>query len=249
MGFLSSPGTSPFARPAMVVLTPAGMAAAGIAFAAPASAHIEVSGKPAQAGATNAVITFDCEAESQTAGITGVKVQLPAGIGPTDVALVSGPSKWRLTRDATTYTVSGPALPAGEHATYAVRIAQLPAVRSLAFKSIQSYSDGRQDSWIELPAAGGGEPDMPAPVPALAPAAAAPTTTAPATTAPTTTAPATSAPANTPSTSPAAAQDTSDDGGNLAILWVVLAVVIGTVDLMVFPARRAGSGWPAGKVP
>ena len=232
----------------MVVLTPAGMAAAGIAFAAPASAHIEVSGKPAQAGATNAVITFDCEAESQTAGITGVKVQLPAGIGPTDVALVSGPSKWRLTRDATTYTVSGPALPAGEHATYAVRIAQLPAVRSLAFKSIQSYSDGRQDSWIELPAAGGGEPDMP-PVLALAPAAAAPTTTAPATTAPTTTAPATSAPANTPSTSPAAAQDTSDDGGNLAILWVVLAVVIGTVDLMVFPARRAGSGWPAGKVP
>ena len=121
----------------------------------------------------------------------------------------------------------GTALPAGEDTTYAIRIAQLPAVRSLAFKSIQSYSDGRQDSWIELPAAGGGEPDMPAPVLTLAPAAAAPTTTAAPTTAPPTTAPATSAPASTPSTSPAAAaQNTSDDGGNSAILWIVLAVVV-----------------------
>ena len=186
--------------------------------AQPASAHVEVSAQPARAGAQNAVLSFDAEAESQTAGITGLKVQLPDGITPTDVALVKAPAGWRFASTADGYQVSGPAVPAGQNATYSVRVAQLPNARTLYFKTIQSYSDGRQDGWIELPPAAGGEAPMPAP--ALTLAAAAPTTAPPTTAAPTTDA---SIVDPTPST-PAAAGD--GDGGVRAGMWILIAALV-----------------------
>ena len=210
--------------------------ALSLAAAGPALAHIDVTGKPAQAGAHNAVLTFVAEAESQTAGITGVKVQLPDGITPADVALVSAPTGWRLTKDATTYTVQGPPVAPGRDATYSVRVAQLPDAGTLAFKSIQSYSDGRKDSWIELPGADGREPDMPAPVLRLAPAV--PTTATP-TTRPG--APTTAAPTTTPA-APVAAE-TDPAGGGSATPWIigaVLIVLVGAGAGYSLSRRRAG---------
>ena len=68
-------------------------------------------------------------------------------------------------------TVSGPALPVGRSLQLGIRVRQLPAERRLVLKTIQSYSDGKQDAWIELPTASVPEPDQPAPIVRLQPAA------------------------------------------------------------------------------
>lgn len=132
---------------------------------APASAHVEVSADKARAGATGSVLTFVAESESTTAGITALRVVLPAGIKPADVTWVSGPTGWALKAGADGYTVSGPAVPVGKDAEYAVRVRQLPTdTRQLVFKTLQTYSDGHVDRWIEEPNPGGAEPENPAPV-------------------------------------------------------------------------------------
>lgn len=213
--------------------------------ASPALAHVEVSAKPAQAGAKNAVVSFDAEAESNSSGIAGIKIQLPAGISAGQVSLVSAPSGWTMTTPQGVLTLTGKALPVKRNATYAIRVAQLPSpARTLVFKTIVSYTDGHDDSWIELP--GGGELASPAPVLSLAPAAPTTvpttvpaTTAAPATVAPTPTAapPTTAAPTPAPST--AAAADT-DDGGPGAGLWIGIAVaVVVVVGVGAFLARRS----------
>ncbi|WP_165034858.1 DUF1775 domain-containing protein [Candidatus Protofrankia californiensis] len=200
----------------------AGLAAATTAalviVAGPAAAHTEVSAQPAQAGASDAVLTFTAEAESTTAGITSLQVLLPAGITPSSVSYVSGPPGWALTPTADGYTVAGPALPTGSDAEYQVKIAKLPGETTLVLKTLQSYSDGRVDRWIDVPTPGGAEPDHPAPVLTLAPAPTSPPTAAQQ--------PAATTPAVTPTTAPppaSPAADRDDDGTPVAV-WIVVAV-------------------------
>ena len=140
----------------------------------PAAAHVEVSADKAQAGARDVSVSFIAEAESATAGIVSLRVVLPAGIVPTDVTWLSGPPGWALTPAADGYTVGGPALPVSADAAYRVKIAELPTdATPVAFKTLQTYSDGHVDRWIEIPQPGDPEPPHPAPVLSLAPAAAA----------------------------------------------------------------------------
>jgi len=155
--------------------------------AGPAAAHVEVSAEPAQAGAWEALVTFNAEAESGTAGIRSLQVQLPEGIKPPDVAWVSGPPGWSLTATADGYEVSGPPLQVGAPARYSISVQQLPNTQSLMFKTVQTYTDGSTDRWLDPPGAGGAEPANPAPVIALSPAAdagAPPASPAPAAIAP-----------------------------------------------------------------
>ena len=87
-------------------------------------------------------------------------------------------------------TVSGPALPVGRSLRLGIRVRQLPDDRQLVLKTIQSYADGKQDAWIELPTASVPEPDQPAPIvrlQAAAPGATAVPRATPTTAAPTTT--------------------------------------------------------------
>ncbi|MFJ5886379.1 DUF1775 domain-containing protein [Kitasatospora cineracea] len=135
-----------------------------------AAAHVEVGSPTAQALAVDAEVAFSAEGESSTAGIADVKVVLPAGLTPADLTLVKAPSGWALTRTAEGFTVAGPVLAPGAAADWTVRFRQLPDAASLVFKTLVDYSDGHTDRWIELPQ-GGAEPQHPAPVLALAPAA------------------------------------------------------------------------------
>jgi hypothetical protein len=161
-----------------------------------------------------------------------MEVVLPDGIAPADVTYVSGPRGWKLTRTADGYTVGGPAVDVGEEFTYKVRITQLPAdATSLSFKTLQRYSDGDLDRWIEIPKEGSPEPDNPAPTLALAPAA----TTAP----PATTPPATTGPAGTGSAIAPAAQS---GGGSLGWLWLVFVVVLVAAVGALLWSRRRGAG-------
>lgn len=155
---------------------------------APASAHTTATAEPATAGAQNAVISFYAAAESTSAGITSLKIVLPAGIAPADVTFVDGPAGWALQPDADGYVVAGPAVPVARDVQHRVKVRQLPLVPALVFKVLQTYSDGKVDRWIEVPSGANANPENPAPVVQLAappggfPAGAASTVPSPAAT-------------------------------------------------------------------
>jgi uncharacterized protein YcnI len=166
-------------RAAATVLMGAVLLAAGTGTAA---AHVHVDAPGAVAGTGPVTLGFSAASEA-AAGITAMRTQLPAGISPADVSLAAGPAGWSLTPTPGGFEVGGPALPPGQDAEYAVTVATLPAgVTELAFPTVQVYADGTEDAWIEPEVPGGPEPELPAPVLAVAPGTAAPPPPAPATT-------------------------------------------------------------------
>lgn len=214
------------ARTAAVMTAALAGVSTAIAVAAPAHAHVEVSADNPQAGAMNVTVTFDGEAESKNAGIVSERVVLPAGIAPADVRLAKAPDGWTFTASPDGYTVAGKALPAGTNAVHSIIISQVPSdATALVFKTVETYGNGKVSRWIEVPEAGQPEPDNPAPVLTLKPAAApVPTSAAP-----------TSAGAGIPS---AAAATTAPDttpiagakpGSNRGPLWITLATVVAVV--------------------
>ncbi|MFF9864683.1 DUF1775 domain-containing protein [Streptomyces sp. NPDC013953] len=224
--------------------------------AGPAVAHVEVEADTAQALAENVTLTFDAESESDTAGITELRVVLPQGLTPADVTYGKGPKGWSFSRGADGYTVKGPAVAAGEGAEYSVIVRQLPRAGELAFKTLQIYSDGRIDRWIELGDSGSGSGHghgNSAPVLKLAPAPGAattnptptasapsePTPTAPTPTAPTPTAPTPAAPTPT-STATAAASD-GDDGMSAGAWAGIAAAALVAVAAAYALRRRSGA--------
>jgi hypothetical protein len=206
--------------PARFLLTAAAAAGLLLIGVAPAGAHVEATpGAGARAGDGPVTVAFAAEAESATAGIAGIKTQLPAGVLPEWVSLASAPTGWALTPTADGYEIGGPALAPGTDATFTITIGQLPADATvLTFKTLVRYTDGQEDAWIEEPTPDNPEPQSPAPVITVAPAAAA--TSSPAAT---TTTPVPSTPA-TPSTTPQA--QTADDNGTPAWPLVLGAVVV-----------------------
>jgi uncharacterized protein YcnI len=237
---------APTVRRAAVVLL-AG-AAAVLTAAGPALAHVEVAAAPARALATDATLTMTAEAESRTAGITGVRIQLPAGLVAADLRLAGGPAGWRLTGSGAVVDVRGPALPVGRSLRLGLRVRQLPAGERLVLKTIQSYSDGRQDAWIEVPSDSVPDPDQPAPVVRLQAAAPGatpvPRATTPAPTTPAaTTAPTTPAAGASNSTAPAVAEAAADEEDGSGAAWLFGGVLIGVVLLggIVFAASRKGA--------
>ncbi|RKE18206.1 DUF1775 domain-containing protein [Streptomyces sp. TLI_171] len=230
------------------VLVPVAALGLALGAAGTAAAHVEVDSSTAQALAVGAEVSFSAEGESSTAGITDVKVALPAGLAPADVTLVKAPTGWTLTATADGYAVAGPALAPGTAAEYTVKVRQLPDAASVVFKTLVDYSDGHTDRWIELPQ-GDTKPAHPAPVLALRPAAAGATPLAPAAAGPSPSASATPSPSaaapSTPAVTTASAAPAAkkDDGGTstTAIVLGSLAglAVLGT--LVALALRRRPS--------
>ena len=209
-------------RTVATVLLGAVLFAAGTGTAA---AHVHVDAPGAVAGAGPVTLGFSAASEA-AAGITAMRTQLPEGIDPADVSLASGPAGWTLTPTAEGFDVGGPALPSGADAEYAVTVASLPAgATELAFPTVQVYADGTEDAWIEQEVPGGPEPELPAPVLAVAPGTAAPTTPTPATTVPATPTLTESAPPTATTPDPAAAADEGTGSGWLVAVAAVAAVV------------------------
>jgi hypothetical protein len=187
-----------------------------------AAAHVEAEAEEgAQAGDGPVAVSFVAEAESASAGITGIKTQLPTGVLPESVSLASGPDGWTLAPTDDGYEITGPALAVGTEAEYAITIAQLPADRTeFVLKTLVRYSDGSEDAWIEEPTADNPEPENPAPAITVAPAAA-PTSSSASSSAPSSPTPTSSDPADP--TTPPQAQVTDDQG---TPTWVVVAIVV-----------------------
>jgi uncharacterized protein YcnI len=225
-----------------LTLVTAATATAVLLTAGPASAHVEVESDRAQALAENVEIKFEAESESDTAGITQIRVVLPEGIDPSAVTYGDGPKGWKFTAADDGYTVKGPAVKTGENAEYSVVVKQLPDAKELAFKTLQTYGDGRTDRWIELDENG----ENPAPVlqlkaaaPGAKPAGPSPSTSPSESGPATPTAEATTAPASPQAD---AAEDKNDDGGLSAAAWTGIVVAILVVAAGVFfVVRRRGS--------
>jgi len=224
----------------------AGAGAATVLLAAvPAFAHVEVESKTAQALAQNAEIDFEAESESATEGITGVRVVLPEGIAPGDVAYGKGPAGWVFAATADGFVLKGPAVKAGVNAEYSIVVKQLPDAKELPFKTLQTYSDGRTDRWIELDDTG----ENPAPIlklkaaaPGAKPVASAspsPSPSAPATPTPSAAEPTVSVPA---SPQAEATEKKDDDGGLSGAAWAGIAVgLLAMAAAVAFFVRRKGA--------
>jgi hypothetical protein len=202
--------------------------------AGPAAAHVEATVSPgAQAGAGPVTVAFAAEAESPSAGIASVKTQLPAGMPPQDVSLATGPSGWALTPTPDGFEVGGAPLQPGTDADFTISIRQLPADRTeLPFKTLVRYTDGTEDAWIEEPTPDNPDPEDPAPIITVAPAAAPTSAAAPSPT-PATSSAATTAPTTTPQ-----AQESDDEG---TPTWLIVLGVLAAVAVLaggLFLARR-----------
>ncbi|MET9348414.1 DUF1775 domain-containing protein [Streptomyces termitum] len=228
----------------------AATAAASLATPPAALAHVEVEAAGARALDQNVELSFSAETESSSAGITALEVVLPDGLKPADIAYKSGPAGWRLTPTDRGYTVSGPAVAVGEDAAYKVVVRQLPDAKSLAFKTLQTYGDGRVDRWIELEKSDGGGHGNAAPVLKLAAAAPGAASLAPATTPPPATPPATRAPAPSATATATAEADGKADGktaetdsgpGTAAVVVGAVLLVLVLTGAWLWARRRGGA--------
>ncbi|MFF7136042.1 DUF1775 domain-containing protein [Streptomyces sp. NPDC008196] len=208
--------------------------------AVPAAAHTEVEADKAQALAENVTVSFHAEAESDTSGIKEVRVVLPEGIAPADVAYGEGPKGWKFNATDDGYTVGGAELKTGTSAEYSVVVRQLPDAEEVPFKTLQTYGDGHVDRWIELDENG----ENPAPTLKLKAAApgAKPVASSPGASA--SPSPSPTPERTTPPASPQAAdtgKDDDEDNGVSAVAWTGIgAGILVAAAAVVFAVRRRG---------
>ncbi|GAA4602632.1 uncharacterized protein YcnI [Actinoplanes octamycinicus] len=168
-------------------------AAAGLltlALAGPASAHVTVNPNTATAGGY-AKVSFRVPNESDTASTVKLEVNLPADqpIASVSVKPVPGwtavavksklatPIKAHDTEiteavSKITWTAAkGSEIKPGQFQEFDVSMGALPQSGQLVFKALQTYSDGNVVRWIDEPATDGTEPEQPAPVLKIVPAA------------------------------------------------------------------------------
>ncbi|WP_329268717.1 YcnI family protein [Streptomyces sp. NBC_01451] len=159
-----------------------GLTAAGVlAAAGAASAHVTVHPESYAKGATDGVLTFRVPNEEDTASTTEVQVFLPTD-HPVLGVLVTPEEGWTakvtttklrtpvktddgtITDAVSEITWTGGRIRSGEYEDFDVAFGQLPdSTGQLAFKTLQTYSDGNVVRWIETPQAGQDEPENPAP--------------------------------------------------------------------------------------
>jgi uncharacterized protein YcnI len=157
-----------------------------------AGAHVTVHSDDAVQGGY-AELAFRVPTESDTASTSKLAVSFPADAPIAAVSVQPHPG-W--TYQVTRSTVASPipdgdgwqvtetvsqlewtaasadsAVKPGEYEVFRIAAGPLPKTDRLVFKVVQTYTDGQVVRWIDEPAASGPEPEHPAPVLVLAPAA------------------------------------------------------------------------------
>ncbi|WEB43977.1 YcnI family protein [Streptomyces yunnanensis] len=153
------------------------LTAAGSAFA-----HVTVHPDSYPKGATDGTLTFRVPNEEDNADTTQVQVFLPTD-HPIPSVLVTPEPGW--TAQVKTTKLKNPIktddgtineavaqitwtkgkIEPGQYQDFSVAFGQLPDnTDQLAFKTLQTYSDGKVVRWIEEPKTGQAEPENPAPV-------------------------------------------------------------------------------------
>lgn len=174
----SRPGRRALSRATIVAAaTTAGLVLSAI----PALAHITVTPGSAQAGSA-AVLTFHVPNEEASADTTRVDVQIPTD-HPIAQLLVKPVAGWTIavrtitlakplvtddgqfTQAVSEVTWSGGRIAPGQFQDFSLSADPLPrGVSQVAFKAIQTYSNGDVVRWIDVAVPGQPEPDHPAPL-------------------------------------------------------------------------------------
>ena len=174
------------ARPRWPRLGTSGLLAAALGLAVvlvtagAASAHVSVSPETVPVGST-AELTFRVPNEESKADTTEISILIPTQ-HPIAQVLARPVPGWRVTEKTTklaeplvtddgkfTSVVSqvtwrGGRIRPGEYQDFALSADPLPAQpTTLVFKTLQTYSNGDVVRWIDVPQAGQGEPEHPAP--------------------------------------------------------------------------------------
>ncbi|MCV7228470.1 YcnI family protein [Mycolicibacterium komossense] len=162
---------------------------AAIGFAAPALAHVEVSGTDANQGGYG-VVTFRVPSESDTASTTELRVTLPDD-SPILSAAVQPKPGWTATvtkknlatpqkdddgNPVTQYVsvvdwkadTPQAGIPPNQFDEFNLSVGPLPKTASMSFPAEQFYSDGTTVNWNQKAAEGQAEPEHPAPTLTLA---------------------------------------------------------------------------------
>lgn len=235
----------------------AGTAAATLAllafWAQPASAHVSVktADKATQGGF--ATIAFQVPNEMSDANTTKLRVQFPSDhpllyvnvkpvpgwtytVTKTKLTKPESPYGEEITEAVSEITWEGGQVKPGEFEQFPVSIGPLPeGVDAVSFPAIQTYDNGEDVSWIEKPAAGGEEPEHPAPSLALVAKDAAAEGSATAATA------GAAADGSSSASTDAAAPAASDSSNGLAVAGLVVALVaLGLAGFAAVTATRAG---------
>jgi uncharacterized protein YcnI len=172
-----------------VLLVLGGAGAGLLALAGPAFAHVTITPGSAPQGST-AELTFKVPNEESTAATVELQVQVPTA-HPIAQFLVKPVPGWTVTVQTITLpkpivtddgsfttavsevTWKGGTIRPGQYQDFSVSADPLPSgVGQLAFKAVQTYSNGDIVRWIDLPQAGQPEPEHPAPILTLTPAGA-----------------------------------------------------------------------------
>jgi uncharacterized protein YcnI len=226
----------------------AAVAALTLALAGPASAHVTVNPNTATQGGYTKV-TFRVPNETDSTDTTKLEVNLPTDTPVASVSLkpaagwTAVTAKTKLAtpiksgdREITeaitkiTWTAqAGTAIKPGQFQEFDVSLGPLPAANQMIFKALQTYSDGDVVRWIDEPATDGSQPEHPAPVLTLTPAAA------------TGASPAAAGPAVT------TVADASGDPRNTGVVLGIAAIVLGLIGLAfgLLAYRRSGRMTPA----
>lgn len=233
---------------AVAVLTAAGAA----------SAHVTVHPESYAKGATDGVLTFRVPNEENAAATTKVQVFLPTD-HPVLGVLVAPRDGWTakvtntklktpvktddgtITDAVSEITWTGGKIGAGQFEDFDVAFGQLPDnAGQLAFKTLQTYSDGKTVRWIEEAESGGAEPESPAPVLKLTAKAAE--GTAEGTTQNGAAAPAASAATKSSGSSTATASADDSTARGLGVAGLVVGVLgLAAAVFAVISGRSAGS--------
>ena len=208
-----------------------------------ASAHVTVNPDTAVAGSYTK-LTFRVPNESAKASTVKVTVKFPMDHPFASVSLKKEPG-WTATTTTSklstpisdddnatitsavssiTWTAdAGGKIALGEFAEFDVSVGPVPKVASLAFDAVQTYDDGSVVNWNQPTPASGEEPEHPAPVLTIEPAAI---TAAPATAA--------GGSAAVPTvTAAAAAPAATSSSDNTARTLGVVGIIVGAIGLLV----------------
>ena len=173
-------------------------AAALLALAVPASAHVTVGSDTYTRAAEDAILTFRVPNESGSAAVTTVDITFPAkdpiaSVQPTPVpgwtistktvmfdppiktddgTITDGVGEVIWTADA------GKGIPVTNFGAFPVLVGPLPDADQVVFKAVQTYSDGTSTSWIEPVTDPENLPENPTPILELTPAASSGSTPA-----------------------------------------------------------------------
>ncbi|MCQ9129571.1 YcnI family copper-binding membrane protein [Streptomyces hilarionis] len=157
-------------------------AASVLTTAGAAFAHVTVHPEAYAKGATDGLLTFRVPNEENAAATTKVQIFLPTD-HPVLGVLVAPRDGWTakvtntklktpvktddgtITDAVSEITWTGGKIEAGQFEDFDVAFGRLPDnAGQLAFKTLQTYSDGKTVRWIEEAESGGDEPENPAPV-------------------------------------------------------------------------------------